>query len=37
MKRRVHMSYSDVVKRIYDLGILRVIASEDADKAVPLT
>ena len=36
MKRRVHMSYSDVVKRIYDLGILPVIAIEDADKAVPL-
>ena len=30
------MSYSDVVKRIHDLGILPVIAIEDADKAVPL-
>lgn len=30
------MSYSDVVKRIRDLGILPVIAIEDADKAVPL-
>lgn len=30
------MSYSEVVKRIHDLGILPVIAIEDADKAVPL-
>lgn len=30
------MSYSDVVKRIHDLGILPVIAIEDPDKAVPL-
>lgn len=30
------MSYESVVKRIRDLGILPVIAIEDADKAVPL-
>lgn len=30
------MSYSEVVKRIHNLGILPVIAIEDADKAVPL-
>ncbi len=30
------MSYSDVVKRIYDLGILPVIAIDDPDNSVPL-
>ena len=30
------VSYSDVVKRIYELGILPVIAIDDPDKAVPL-
>ena len=28
--------WDSVKKRIYDLGILPVIAIEDADKAVPL-